>query len=144
MGLLSWWSSRRRALATGDGGRSLLASEASCSFTEGARLQALLDENDRALSNLGLKTEALERGCRWSARYSRCHSRCLMPMFDARRSGGLASIGPAGGEVALTVLIALCYQLIRLVYPRAEQMVSDGKDNRADEEAHCSYCDQTA
>ncbi|TDY21909.1 hypothetical protein B0G81_2147 [Paraburkholderia sp. BL6665CI2N2] len=140
MGLLSWWSSRRRALATGDGGRSLLASEASCSFTEGARLQAQLDENDRALSNLGLKTEALERGCRWSARYSRCR----VPMFDGRRSGGLASIGPAGDEVALTVLIALCYQLIRLVYPRAQQMVSDGKDNRADEQADCSYCDQTA
>lgn len=139
MGLLSWWSSRRRA---GNKGRWPVAvgSETSCSFAEGARLQAQLDENDRALANLGLKTEALARGFRWSAR----DSPCPMPMFDARRSGGLASIGLAGDEVALTVLIALCCQLIRLVYPGAEQMVSDGKDNRADEQAHCSYCDQTA
>ncbi|WP_168788428.1 hypothetical protein [Paraburkholderia aromaticivorans] len=45
----------------GIGVRSLLGSEASCSFAEVARLQAQLDENDRALANLGLKTEALER-----------------------------------------------------------------------------------
>jgi hypothetical protein len=46
--------------------------------------------------------------------------------------------------VALTVRIALRYQLFRLVYPREEQMISNGKDDRTDEKADGSYCDQTA
>lgn len=45
----------------GTGARALLGSDASCSFAEVARLQAQIDENDQALANLGLKTEALER-----------------------------------------------------------------------------------
>lgn len=45
----------------GTGVRSLLGSDASNSFAEVARLQAQIDENDRALANLGLKTESLER-----------------------------------------------------------------------------------
>jgi hypothetical protein len=45
----------------GTGVRSLMGGDASRSFAEVARLQAQIDENDRALANLGLKTEALER-----------------------------------------------------------------------------------
>jgi hypothetical protein len=45
----------------GTGARSLLGSDASCSFAEVAQLQTQIDENDQALANLGLKTEALER-----------------------------------------------------------------------------------
>ncbi|NKJ50099.1 hypothetical protein CIC12_25900 [Burkholderia sp. SG-MS1] len=45
----------------GTGVRSLTGGEASCSFAEVTRLQMQIDENDRALANLGLKTEALER-----------------------------------------------------------------------------------
>lgn len=45
----------------GIGARSLLGSDTSCSLAEVARLQAQMDENDQALTNLGLKTEALER-----------------------------------------------------------------------------------
>jgi hypothetical protein len=45
----------------GTGVRSLQGSETSCSPAEGLSLQAQIDENDRALASLGLKTEALER-----------------------------------------------------------------------------------
>ncbi|NML30538.1 hypothetical protein [Paraburkholderia antibiotica] len=45
----------------GAGVRALLGSEASSNFAEVARLQAQIEENDRALAELGLKTEALER-----------------------------------------------------------------------------------
>jgi hypothetical protein len=45
----------------GAGVRSLLGSDASSNYAEVARLQAHIEENDRALAQLGLKTEALER-----------------------------------------------------------------------------------
>ena len=45
----------------GAGVRSLLGSDASSSYAEVARLQAQIEENDQALAQLGLKTEALER-----------------------------------------------------------------------------------
>ncbi|CAG4892214.1 hypothetical protein [Paraburkholderia saeva] len=45
----------------GAGMHALVGSEASCSPVDVARLQAQIDENDRALASLGLKTEALER-----------------------------------------------------------------------------------
>jgi hypothetical protein len=45
----------------GTGVRSLIGGDASSSFAEVARLQAQIDENDRALANLGMKTDALER-----------------------------------------------------------------------------------
>jgi hypothetical protein len=45
----------------GAGVRSLLGSDASSNYAEVARLQAQIEENDRALADLGLKTEALER-----------------------------------------------------------------------------------
>ena len=45
----------------GAGVRSLLGSDASSNYAEVARLQAQIEENDQALAQLGLKTEALER-----------------------------------------------------------------------------------
>ncbi|MBC8746275.1 MULTISPECIES: hypothetical protein [Paraburkholderia] len=45
----------------GAGVRSLLGSDAPSNFAEVARLQVQIEENDRALAQLGLKTEALER-----------------------------------------------------------------------------------
>ncbi|MBB5417489.1 hypothetical protein QF000_002573 [Paraburkholderia atlantica] len=45
----------------GAGVRSLLGSDASSNYAEVAKLQAQIEENDQALAQLGLKTEALER-----------------------------------------------------------------------------------
>ncbi|MEX3633904.1 hypothetical protein [Paraburkholderia sp. BR14320] len=45
----------------GAGVRSLLGSDASSNYAEVAKLQAQIEENDQALAELGLKTEALER-----------------------------------------------------------------------------------
>jgi hypothetical protein len=45
----------------GAGVHSLLGSDASSNYAEVARLQAHIEENDQALAQLGLKTEALER-----------------------------------------------------------------------------------
>jgi hypothetical protein len=45
----------------GTGVRSLLGSDASSNYAEVARLQEQIEENDQALAQLGLKTEALER-----------------------------------------------------------------------------------
>ncbi|MCC8403214.1 hypothetical protein LJ655_15175 [Paraburkholderia sp. MMS20-SJTN17] len=45
----------------GAGVRSLLGSDASSNYAEVAKLQALIEENDQAMAQLGLKTEALER-----------------------------------------------------------------------------------
>jgi hypothetical protein len=45
----------------GTGVRSLLGSDAPSNYAEVARLQAHIEENDQALAQLGLKTEALER-----------------------------------------------------------------------------------
>ncbi|MGF6918164.1 hypothetical protein [Paraburkholderia sp. 40] len=45
----------------GAGVRSLLGSDATSNYAEVAKLQAQIEENDQALAQLGLKTEALER-----------------------------------------------------------------------------------
>ncbi|KXU83022.1 hypothetical protein CI15_28295 [Paraburkholderia monticola] len=45
----------------GAGVRSLLGSDASSNYADVARLQEQIEENDQALAQLGLKTEALER-----------------------------------------------------------------------------------